>query len=160
MKDQKEKLLYKELTGEVLGAFFAVYNALGFGFLENAYVAAFAMELGRRGILVQREVPLHVLPRTTRRTISRRHACESASFGRSQSIHGPYRDRSETGAELLALHRYPSGATSELRSSTQTRTFHFDEQAFQLSITARAVSGCFCVDQRSRGSALIRPVSA
>jgi hypothetical protein len=35
-------VMYKhsELTEEIIGAFFAVYNALGYGFLEKGYVNA------------------------------------------------------------------------------------------------------------------------
>ncbi len=34
--------LYKhsELTDQIIGAFYAVYSALGYGFLENVYVKA------------------------------------------------------------------------------------------------------------------------
>jgi GxxExxY protein len=60
MIEEGDKLVDKELTKRVLGGFFAVYNALGFGFLENVYAAALTMELERRGILVQREVPVRV----------------------------------------------------------------------------------------------------
>jgi len=55
-----EELLDKELTGEVLSGFYAVYNALGYGFLENVYASALSLELRRRGLTVQREVPVQV----------------------------------------------------------------------------------------------------
>jgi GxxExxY protein len=41
---------YSELTEEIIGAFFAVYNALGYGFLEKVYVNALKLELERRGL--------------------------------------------------------------------------------------------------------------
>lgn len=44
------------LTGSVIGAFFDVYNTLGFGFLEHVYVRALEWELLRRGHRVAREV--------------------------------------------------------------------------------------------------------
>ena len=54
--------LYKhsELTEQILGAFFAVYSALGYGFLENVYVKALMIELTRRGMKVDDEIPIHV----------------------------------------------------------------------------------------------------
>ena len=37
--------LHSELTKEIVGAFYDVYNTLGFGFLEKAYENALAIEL-------------------------------------------------------------------------------------------------------------------
>lgn len=51
-----EKLLYQELTKSILACFYAVYDSLGYGFLENVYCAALALELRRRGHKVSREV--------------------------------------------------------------------------------------------------------
>ena len=44
------------LERDVLSAFYDVYNTLGYGFLEQVYVAALERELCRRGHRVQREV--------------------------------------------------------------------------------------------------------
>jgi GxxExxY protein len=44
----------------VIGAFFDVYNTLGFGFLEHIYVMALERELLLRGHRVAREVEVHV----------------------------------------------------------------------------------------------------
>lgn len=54
--------MYKssELTEEIIGAFFAVYNALGYGFLEKVYVNALKLELERHGLKVVREFPIVV----------------------------------------------------------------------------------------------------
>ncbi len=49
-------LIHEELTHSVIGAFFDVYNALGFGFLETVYTAALERELRDRGHQVGREV--------------------------------------------------------------------------------------------------------
>jgi GxxExxY protein len=57
---QKTILLHKELTEVILAAFFAVYNALGYGFLESVYANALALELLRRGLTIQREMPVEV----------------------------------------------------------------------------------------------------
>ena len=54
--------LYKHsyLTEQIIGAFFAVYSALGYGFLENIYVKALMIELKKRGLNVRDELPIHV----------------------------------------------------------------------------------------------------
>jgi GxxExxY protein len=50
------ELIHEQLTHSVIGAFFDVYNALGFGFLESVYTAALERELRDRGHKVGREV--------------------------------------------------------------------------------------------------------
>src|SRR5258705_11225428 len=50
------KLIYGEISEAIIGAFFKVYNALGFGFLESVYASALSLELRRRGLSVVREV--------------------------------------------------------------------------------------------------------
>ena len=54
--------LYKhsELTEQIIGAFYTVYSALGYGFLENVYVKALMIELNRRGTKVNDELPIQV----------------------------------------------------------------------------------------------------
>jgi GxxExxY protein len=54
-------LLESDVTERLLGAFFEVYRDLGFGFLEAIYSSALAVELDRRGMEVQREVPVEVV---------------------------------------------------------------------------------------------------
>jgi GxxExxY protein len=44
----------------VIGAFYEVYNTLGFGFLEHVYVMALERELLFRGHRIAREVTTHV----------------------------------------------------------------------------------------------------
>jgi GxxExxY protein len=51
-------LLLEALTRMVIGAFYRVYKALGYGLLENAYVGALQLELARLGLTVRREVPV------------------------------------------------------------------------------------------------------
>lgn len=43
------ELIHEALTHSVIGAFFEVYNTLGFGFLEHIYVMALERELWERG---------------------------------------------------------------------------------------------------------------
>jgi GxxExxY protein len=49
-----------ELTSEVIGAFFAVYNYFRPGYLEAVYAGAMAIELRERGIAFRREARLEV----------------------------------------------------------------------------------------------------
>lgn len=55
-------VMYKhsELTEEIIGAFFAVYNALGYGLLEKVYANALKLELERRSLTVLQEFPIVV----------------------------------------------------------------------------------------------------
>ena len=55
------ELIEERLTHSVIGAFFDVYNVLGFGFLEPVYGRALEYELLGRGHRVAREVPVPVL---------------------------------------------------------------------------------------------------
>ena len=54
--------LYKhsDLTEQIIAAFYAVYSALGYGFLENVYVKALMIELNRKGLKVDDELPIQV----------------------------------------------------------------------------------------------------
>jgi len=54
-------LIEEALTKSVIGAFFEVYNTLGFGFLENVYVMAMQRELRDRGHTVRRQVAVRVV---------------------------------------------------------------------------------------------------
>lgn len=51
-----EPLIEEQLTASVIGAFFEVYNTLGFRFFEQVYMAALERELRGRDHLVGREV--------------------------------------------------------------------------------------------------------
>lgn len=52
------ELLAKDLTYEIIGSFYTVYNDMGFGFLEQVYVNSLSLELRARGLRVGREVPV------------------------------------------------------------------------------------------------------
>ena len=52
----KVDLLHAELTESIIGAFYLVYNELGYGFLERVYVEALVRVLRRLGHKVDREV--------------------------------------------------------------------------------------------------------
>lgn len=51
-----DRLIEQETTSHVIGAFFEVYNNLGFGFLERVYAEALQRELSWRGRAVKNEV--------------------------------------------------------------------------------------------------------
>jgi len=53
-------LIEEELTRSVIGAFFDVYNTLGYGFLEHVYALALERELLGRGHRVGREVSVNI----------------------------------------------------------------------------------------------------
>src|ERR1700736_414816 len=54
------ELVEERLTGSVIGAFFEVYNNLGYGFLEHVYTMALEQELLARKHSVAREVAVQV----------------------------------------------------------------------------------------------------
>jgi GxxExxY protein len=56
----KDELLFERLTESIIGAFYEVYNRLGYGFLEKVYVRALEIELRHRGHEVRREVRVDI----------------------------------------------------------------------------------------------------
>jgi len=55
-----QKLLHDGVTRPIIGAFYSVYNKLGYGFLENVYCGALMLVLQRSGHRVAREVSVPV----------------------------------------------------------------------------------------------------
>ena len=55
-----DDLLEREVTNDIIGAFYVVYNKLGFGFLEHVYNAALERELLARGRAVARQVLVQI----------------------------------------------------------------------------------------------------
>jgi GxxExxY protein len=53
-------MLHKDITDGVLKAFFTVYKALGYGFLEKVYERALEYELTRHGFTAYRQMPITV----------------------------------------------------------------------------------------------------
>lgn len=51
---------HEELTERIIGAFYAVYNTLGYGFLEKVYENALCMEFENRGLPFSRQVQIKV----------------------------------------------------------------------------------------------------
>lgn len=57
--------LYSDLSQEVIGAFYQVYNNLGFGFLEKVYENALKLELSGLGIQCKQQERIDVYYRQT-----------------------------------------------------------------------------------------------
>lgn len=64
-------LLEAERTRAIIGAFYAVYSELGFGFLESIYARAMHQVLTERGMHVDREFPAPVFFRGQRLGVHR-----------------------------------------------------------------------------------------
>ena len=60
MNAEERRYKHAELTEQVMGVFYDVYNELGTGFLEKVYREAMALALREKGIEVQCEVPVPV----------------------------------------------------------------------------------------------------
>lgn len=58
--NRHSKLIHSEISGPIIGAFFDVYNELGFGFLESIYARALETLLRERGLIVCREFPITI----------------------------------------------------------------------------------------------------
>jgi GxxExxY protein len=56
----EDHLVERRTTAAIIGAFYDVYNSLGFGFLEQIYSLALERELLERGHSVDREVAVTV----------------------------------------------------------------------------------------------------
>ncbi len=53
-------MLHEEVTSQIIAAFYAVYNKLGYGFLEKVYENALILELRKTELKVQEQVPIQV----------------------------------------------------------------------------------------------------
>ena len=60
MNTDEHGFKHKELTERIIGAFYDVYNDLGYGFLESVYHNAIFYELRKRSLRVEREVAVPV----------------------------------------------------------------------------------------------------
>jgi GxxExxY protein len=61
MRDSKTvELVHADLSGVIIGAFYAVYNELGFGYLESIYQRAMEIALRELGLDVLRQYPIPV----------------------------------------------------------------------------------------------------
>ena len=53
-------MMDEDLTEKIIGAFYKVYNSLGYGFLEKVYERALVVEFGKLGLSFGRQVPVKV----------------------------------------------------------------------------------------------------
>ena len=53
-------MLHKELTEQVIKAFYTVYNTLGYGFLEKVYEKSLMIELAEVGLSATSQYPIEV----------------------------------------------------------------------------------------------------
>jgi GxxExxY protein len=60
MDKDKTRLLHSEVTEQIIGLFFDVYNELGYGFIESVYENALVVALDQAGLSVSRQVPISV----------------------------------------------------------------------------------------------------
>jgi GxxExxY protein len=58
--DSPSTLKHAELTHQIIGVFYEVYNELGYGFLESTYAEAMVVALAQLGRAAVREVPVPV----------------------------------------------------------------------------------------------------
>ena|SRR5258706_8446511 len=54
------ELLHKEITDNIIKAFYTVYNVLGYGFLEKVYENALYIQLLKTGFIVSKQCPIKV----------------------------------------------------------------------------------------------------
>ena len=59
-KNNSESLLHKDITEEIISAYYYVYNELGYGFLEKVYENAMLIELKSRGLKVESQKTIKV----------------------------------------------------------------------------------------------------
>jgi GxxExxY protein len=60
MNWDQEKYKHQELTEIIIGAFYEVYNELGYGFLESVHQEAILIVLREKGVTVEAQRPLPV----------------------------------------------------------------------------------------------------
>ena len=53
-------MLHEEITSVVIAAYYDVYNTLGYGFLEKVYENALILELQKRGLTAEQQLPIKV----------------------------------------------------------------------------------------------------
>ena len=53
-------MIHEELTSRIIGAFYTVYNTLGYGFLEKVYENALVIELRKLGMLAEQQRKIDV----------------------------------------------------------------------------------------------------
>jgi len=60
MTRKTDGLIHRDLTDQILGAFYREYNELGSGFVEPVYELALTKQLHSRGLNAKRQIPVTV----------------------------------------------------------------------------------------------------
>lgn len=60
MNTKNSEAKHKDLTDQIINAFFQVYNTLGYGFPEKIYENAMLIELRKRGLKVEQQPKIKV----------------------------------------------------------------------------------------------------
>jgi GxxExxY protein len=55
-----DRYKHSDITGQIIRAFYKVYNTLGYGFLERVYGNSLAIELRQQGLSVIQQAPIKV----------------------------------------------------------------------------------------------------
>ncbi len=55
-----DRYKHSDITGQIIRAFYRVYNTLGYGFLEKVYGNSLAIELRQEGLSVIQQAPINV----------------------------------------------------------------------------------------------------
>lgn len=55
-----DRYKHSDITGQIIRAFYKVYNTLGYGFLEKVYGNSLAIELRQQGLSVIQQAPINV----------------------------------------------------------------------------------------------------
>jgi len=131
-----DELLERRTTAAIIGAFYEVYNRLGFGFLEHVYSLALERELVERGHAVQREVIVTISykgkPLTTQRldmvvdhcvVVENKSTSVLPAFTRRQTFNYLKASTLEVG---LILH---FGPTAKFYRIVQTHRSQVDERS-------------------------------
>ena len=61
MDTDPTEIKQRELTEKIIGIFYKVYNALGYGFLEKVYQNAMMIEFDKAGISATSQAPIRVV---------------------------------------------------------------------------------------------------
>lgn len=59
-KIKYDNYIESDLTNKIIGAFYKVYNTLGYGFLENVYENSLMIELRNMGLRCDKQRPIEV----------------------------------------------------------------------------------------------------
>jgi GxxExxY protein len=73
------ELLFKEEVYQIVGAAMAVYNELGWGYLEAVYQEALEIELRERGISFESQKELRILYKS--KPLKKTYACDLLCYG-------------------------------------------------------------------------------